>query len=436
MSEHRYSVVYRGRLREGIDAETAARSLIRIFNITPEKAARLLQSRRVVLRKNLEASAARRFAAVLQKAGLDVSLVKASAAEDDSGGKRPGPPAAPPVPAPPKAQPVPAAVGAPGRIPLQFRGSGSGYFRVWIVNIILTVITLGIYSAWAKVRRKQYFYGNTRIDKAGFEYLADPKKILIGRSVVVVVFFTYSVVSELMPIVGSVLGIAFVVIFPWVVVRSLTFNARNSAIRNIRFDFTGTVAQAAAAYILWPILAVLTLGILSPYTYCRQKRFLVENSRYGRTSFSFSAKPGDYYRIFFGALGPVLIGVVVAAGAAFIFQPATILVVFVLYLYLFAYFSVKTINLLYNASGLGPHRMEASLRIQDYMVLVLVNSLATAFTLGLFHPWAKVRVYRYKVEHLTLIPGGRLDEFVASEQEKVSAFGEEAGDFFDIDIGL
>ena len=99
MSEHRYSVVYRGRLREGIDAETAARSLIRIFNITPEKAARLLQSRRVVLRKNLEASAARRFAAVLQKAGLDVSLVKASAAEDDSGGKRPGPPAAPPVPA-------------------------------------------------------------------------------------------------------------------------------------------------------------------------------------------------------------------------------------------------------------------------------------------------------------------------------------------------
>ena len=436
MSEHRYSVVYRGRLREGIDAETAARSLIRIFNITPEKAARLLQSRRVVLRKNLEASAARRFAAVLQKAGLDVSLVKASAAEDDSGGKRPGPRAAPPVPAPPKAQPVPAAVGAPGRIPLQFRGSGSGYFRVWIVNIILTVITLGIYSAWAKVRRKQYFYGNTRIDKAGFEYLADPKKILIGRSVVVVVFFTYSVVSELLPIVGSVLWIAFVVILPWVVVRSLTFNARNSAIRNIRFDFTGTVAQAAAAYILWPILAVLTLGILSPYTYCRQKRFLVENSRYGRTSFSFSAKPGDYYRIFFGALGPVLIGVVVAAGAAFIFQPATILVVFVLYLYLFAYFSVKTINLLYNASGLGPHRMEASLRIQDYMVLVLVNSLATAFTLGLFHPWAKVRVYRYKVEHLTLIPGGRLDEFVASEQEKVSAFGEEAGDFFDIDIGL
>ena len=436
MSEHRYSVVYRGRLREGIDAETAARSLIRIFNITPEKAARLLQSRRVVLRKNLEASAARRFAAVLQKAGLDVSLVKASAAEDDSGGKRPGPRAAPPVPAPPKAQPVPAAVWAPRRIPLQFRGSGSGYFRVWIVNIILTVITLGIYSAWAKVRRKQYFYGNTRIDKAGFEYLADPKKILIGRSVVVVVFFTYSVVSELLPIVGSVLGIAFVVILPWVVVRSLTFNARNSAIRNIRFDFTGTVAQAAAAYILWPILAVLTLGILSPYTYCRQKRFLVENSRYGRTSFSFSAKPGDYYRIFFGALGPVLIGVVVAAGAAFIFQPATILVVFVLYLYLFAYFSVKTINLLYNASGLGPHRMEASLRIQDYMVLVLVNSLATAFTLGLFHPWAKVRVYRYKVEHLTLIPGGRLDEFVASEQEKVSAFGEEAGDFFDIDIGL
>jgi uncharacterized membrane protein YjgN (DUF898 family) len=444
MPEHRYHVVYGGRLREGIDAETAARSLVRIFNITPEKAARILQSRKVVLRKSLEASAARRFAAVLQKAGLEVSLVKAAAPEDAPGEKRIEPPATPrPVPAVPHAPPVPAAengppaaVTVPSRIPLQFRGSGSGYFRVWIVNIILTVITLGIYSAWAKVRRKQYFYGNTRIDDAAFEYLADPKKILIGRSVVVIVFFIYSVLSELLPIVGSVLGIAFVVILPWVVVRSLTFNARNSAIRNIRFDFTGTVAQAAAAYVLWPLLAVLTLGILYPSTYYRQKRFLVENSRYGRTSFSFSAKPGDYYRIFLGTLVPVLIGIAALAGAAFVFQPAAILVAFVLYLYLFAYFSVKTTNLLYNAGGLGPHRMEASLRIKDYMVLVLVNSLATAFTLGLFHPWAKVRVYRYKVENLTLIPGGHLDDFVASEQKKVSAFGEEAGDFFDIDIGL
>ncbi|MDR1854861.1 MAG: DUF898 domain-containing protein, partial [Azoarcus sp.] len=39
---------------------------------------------------------------------------------------------------------------------LQFTGSGGEYFRIWIVNLLLSILTLGIYSAWAKVRREQY----------------------------------------------------------------------------------------------------------------------------------------------------------------------------------------------------------------------------------------------------------------------------------------
>jgi hypothetical protein len=36
---------------------------------------------------------------------------------------------------------------------LHFTGSGAEYFGIWIVNLLLTILTLGIYSAWAKVRR-------------------------------------------------------------------------------------------------------------------------------------------------------------------------------------------------------------------------------------------------------------------------------------------
>jgi uncharacterized membrane protein YjgN (DUF898 family) len=41
---------------------------------------------------------------------------------------------------------------------LHFTGRGGEYFGVWIVNLLLTIVTLGIYSPWAKVRRLQYFY--------------------------------------------------------------------------------------------------------------------------------------------------------------------------------------------------------------------------------------------------------------------------------------
>ena len=30
-----------------------------------------------------------------------------------------------------------------------FTGKASEYFGIWIVNVLLTILTLGIYSAWA-----------------------------------------------------------------------------------------------------------------------------------------------------------------------------------------------------------------------------------------------------------------------------------------------
>ena len=54
-----------------------------------------------------------------------------------------------------------AAAAPSAAVPLQFTGKAGEYFKIWIVNLCLSVLTLGIYSAWAKVRRKRYFYGST-----------------------------------------------------------------------------------------------------------------------------------------------------------------------------------------------------------------------------------------------------------------------------------
>ena len=118
-------------------------------------------------------------------------------------------------------------------LPFEFRGTGSEYFKIWIINIILSIITLGIYSAWAKVRRKQYFYGSTQLENSSFEYLADPVKIFKGRIIVIIFFVFYSVISEFFPLAGGVLSLLFLLILPWLVIRALTFNARNSAYRNM-----------------------------------------------------------------------------------------------------------------------------------------------------------------------------------------------------------
>jgi uncharacterized membrane protein YjgN (DUF898 family) len=452
MTDTRYNVIYRGKILQGFDFETVKRNLIKTFSLSEEKAEKILKGRRIVLKKDADESTAKKFGVALKRAGLDVALTK-SPPKVVSQEVMPAPTlkkAAPPeeewreAPQPPEkriereavAPALAAGIKLPPRIPFEFLGTGPEYFKIWLVNVILSIVTLGIYSPWAKVRRKQYFYGSTHIQGASFEYLADPKKILKGRIIVVGLLIVHSMVSKLAPIIGSILGLAIVVIFPWLVVRSLAFNARNSAVRNIRFGFDGTVWEAAKVYVLWPIVAVFTFGILFPYVYFRQKKFIVENSSYGTTGFTFTATAGEYYGLGFSAIIPIVIGIGLIATSGFFFPPATLLVGLVLYLYFFAFFSVKTTNLLYNSSRLAPHRLKATLKVKEYIMLVVTNSIATALTLGLFHPWAKVRTLRYKLEHLTMVVSGDLDSFIAKEQKQVSAVGEEMGDFLDFDFGL
>lgn len=426
MAEIRYNIVFRGKIMDGYEPDIVKRNLVRLFSISEEKAGRILTLKRFVLKKDLDEQTAGKYAEVLKKAGLQIF-------------QEPQPSETPLI-REPEDERKSAYAGAvekkPDKIPFEFRGSGSEYFRIWLVNILLSIITMGIYSAWAKVRKNLYLYGNTRIGGASFEYLAKPSRILKGRLIVAGFFLLQGVLSKIFPIAGAVLSIIFVIALPWLVVRSLAFNARNSSLRNIRFTFNGSYKEAAKAYLLWPMVAMLTLGFLFPYAYFRQRKFMVENSGYGATGFKFNATHRDYGRIFFGLLVPVLLGGLLISGSFFLFPPMFILVALALYLYIFSCVSVKTGNLLYNSSSLAGHRFEADMKLKDYFVLVLTNSLATAVTFGLFYPWAKVRSLRYKVEHLELAPGGDLDGFVAESQKQISAVGFEATDFMDIDFGL
>lgn len=465
MGATRYQVIYQGAIIEGFDMAAVCRNVARLFAISEEKAKKVIASSRLVLKKDLDEPTARRQLAGLSKAGLKVVLGKYEAPT-----AAPAPAPAQPGPAPEPAQRVQPqqasaarlaggastaaaqAAEAPSatltqasRMAFGFEGSGSEYFRVWIVNVLLTIVTLGIYSAWAKVRRKQYFYGNTSLGETGFEYLADPVKILKGRVLVLAVILVTGFLSSFHPLIQPALTMVFVLVLPWFVVRALVFNARNSAFRNIRFGFSATYGQAFKVYVLWPAAAALTLGVLSPYAFFKQRKFVVENSRYGKTAFTFNAKAKDYYRIFMVTSLPVLalmlLGALLAlfpdlAFSLLAFGPLLALGLLPAYLWGFAYFSVGTGNLLYRSTRLGPHRLDSGMKVGSYLRLILVNTLATALTLGLFHPWAKVRTAHYKAEHLALIPGGDLDTFIAGSRDEVGALGDAASDFFDIDLGL
>src|SRR5688572_1603984 len=123
-----------------------------------------------------------------------------------------------------------------------FSGVGSEYFRIWIVNLALSIVTFGIYSAWAKVRRLQYFYRNTSLMGYSFDYHGKPLAILKGRAIGVGLIVLYNVVVAISPIAALTILIVLIIVLPWLLFQSLRFKLFCSSYRGLRFRFNGSVA--------------------------------------------------------------------------------------------------------------------------------------------------------------------------------------------------
>ncbi|MCL6416523.1 DUF898 domain-containing protein [Aestuariirhabdus sp. Z084] len=321
-------------------------------------------------------------------------------------------------------------------VDFEFTGNGAEYFRIWIVNILLSIVTLGIYSAWAKVRNNQYFYGHTQIEGSSFEYLANPIVILKGRLIAFAAFIVFAAVQHFFPLIGVFLPLLLLPLVPWVVVRSLAFNARNSAWRNVRFNFQAHWFEALKAFILWPMAGSFTLGLLMPYALNKQKHFLVNHSSYGTSKFEFECAASIWYRFFLRLVGAIILFSLIAGILSSLLTGLGLIAFALLYLGIYAAYKVFEGNLVMNLSHLGQLRFHSELELKPYAWIFATNTLAIFLTFGIYIPWAKVRMAQYRADSLQLEVVGSLDEFVADEQERVTALGAEMGEMFDMEFSV
>ena len=122
----------------------------------------------------------------------------------------------------------------PNTLAIVFTGSGSEYFRIWIVNLLLTLVTLGLYYPWAKVRRLRYFHGNTLVGGEPLGFHADPKKMLKGYLLVGVLLALYSVAGHFDAVAGLIAFVAVMLIWPALLKSSMQFRLANTSWRGLR----------------------------------------------------------------------------------------------------------------------------------------------------------------------------------------------------------
>ncbi len=385
----------------------------------------------------------------------------------------PPPLPAAPTPAPPPGEPdTPAPPPpAPRTYPFAFTGSWREYFRIWLVNLFLSIITVGLYSPWAKVRKKRYFYGNTWVADANFDYHGNPVAILKGRLLAVLAVVAYNLAGHYLPRLGAGLVLVLMIGAPWLISRSLRFNAVNSSYRNLRFHFHGGYLEglrAIAPFLLMPAAALalpavepgqppegplaiagmlvppLVLGIFYPYVVAAIKRYQVRRAAYGSAPFGFDARTRTFYGIYFVA-GLLFTGVMTVTGVtatalmaytmqAWVVLPLAYLLAGGLGL---AFTRAKVGNLTFNRSVLDDRvRFASTLSVPRLARLYIGNLFAIVLTLGLAVPWAVMRTAQYRASCLRLECDGDLEGFLGAVARPVGAAGEQMGEFFDVDLSL
>jgi uncharacterized membrane protein YjgN (DUF898 family) len=354
----------------------------------------------------------------------------------------------------PATDPVPPA----GPRGFEFTGQGGEYFRIWIVNLALTILTLGIYSAWAKVRRLQYFYRNTSLFGSAFDYHGDPMAILKGRLIGIALLIIYNLISVFSVGLGIGVFILLLIALPWLVQRSICFKLANSSYRGLRFRFNGDMGGAYRVFLGWTVLGYVSLGLLFPLAHQRMKAYVHGNSAFGTAPFAFAADARKFYMLYLRMsgliIGPIAaFAAVAAAMGAFEglgtrrrspdFEQAMsfmFLGLFGLYIFLFAFvgpwFAARIQNLVWNHTSLAGHRFHSAVRARDLFFIYLTNFIGIALTLGLYKPFADIRLLRYRLTHMAMQAPADLEAFVAQERDRINAMGEETADVFDVDISF
>ena len=376
------------------------------------------------------------------------------------------------------------------RLPIRFTGSGSEYFRIWIVNLLLTLVTAGLYFPWAKVRRLRYFYGNTLVAGQPLGFHGDPKKMLRGYLLVALLGGLYSVAGNFSPVAGLVAFVIIALLWPALFKSSLQFRLANTSWRGLRFRFKGSVGGAYRA--LLPVFApsaVLLVVLLAvpdpahppgwygpafgtvmgvtllamPLLMWNLKKYQHDHYAFAQLQTELRAGPGAFYGLClksFGVwllsglgVGLALFGVFTVIGSSLagwmrhrggagsvamtVFGVVVILALTLL-MQVFArpYFTSRFQNLLWSRTGNKHLRFKSELRFWPLLRTTLLNWLLMVVTLGLYWPFARVALTRLRLESVGIVSRTHLDALVAQAGHEGDAAGDAAGDFFGIDVGL
>jgi len=349
---------------------------------------------------------------------------------------------------------------------LAFHGSGGSLFGIHIVNIFLTLLTLGVYFFWGKNRIRSYFFSQTEFAGDRFAYHGTGRELFIGFLKAAVIFGAISALMRTGPLLpGGIFvelaailtGYALLLTFiPLAMVGSRRYRLSRSSWRGIRFSFRGKAAQFIKLFLRGTLLTLITLGVHYPFFVTRQYAFMANDSYFGNRKFSFDGNGKDlfgYYlkafaiwmiwSISLGVALPLIIASVAHAGQPLVGSKAAAISIIAaigigtvaILLGLKTFLTAKRQSYFWDHTTIDTARFRSSIQFIPLLRLTITNFFILIFTLGFGWSWTAARKARFYMSNIRL--DGAIDlQAVQQEAQDAPATGEALDGFLDVDIGF
>lgn len=316
------------------------------------------------------------------------------------------------------------ATARPGIHRLIFHGRAGSLLGIHIVNVFLTLATLGGYYFWAKARVRRYLFAQTSFEGDRFAFHGLGGEMLLGFAKAMLVFGVPITALNYGPafvdlgrpaaLIASIAAWALALLFlPVARAGARRYRLSRASWRGIRFSFRGSLPQYVGLFVSGSLLTLITLGLYYPVFATRTHGFLARHSYFGTARFDFDGEGRDLLVDFLYAILLTLptLGIswfwFVAAKRRYFWQRTTVC----------------------------GARFACTITGGNLLRLRLGNLLLALFTLGLGWPLVTVRNARFVCRHVTL--AGPLDlASVRQEAREAKATGEGFLGMFEADLNL
>lgn len=333
--------------------------------------------------------------------------------------------------------------------PFQFRGEGSSFFGISLINGLLTIITLGLYRPWAITSIRKFLWENTGAYGSGFKYHGKGIEIFRGYVIIFVVLFVTMLTNFISPalfaFLFAVLWLAVILyLLPYAVFSAYRYRVSRTSWRGIYFSFDGNFQEyysqiiknmgmlgggylvvLIAARFTHPILlivaGILFLGLafyaFSWFGYFTRK-YLIDHTSIGTHKLKFNGELPDL----------ILINIFFVFSFILIFIPMAL--------------QKRMEYIIGNTSIVDPDgkesRLAFTLTIGEAYQKYFLNFLLTAFTFGLGAAWAYVNILKMNLTSIAIENSFNPDSLEQDYSRKLNndGLGEALGGQLDTDFGM